>query len=76
MLAKMTSRNRITLPKAVVEDFPGTRYFDIRSAEGRIVLTPVRIGRAGVVREKLASLGIQEEDVAAGVAWARKSAHK
>lgn len=76
MLAKMTSKNRITLPKAVVEDFPGTRYFEIRSADGRIVLTPVRNGSADAVREKLASRGIRERNVAAAVTWARKFARK
>ena len=72
MLAKITSKNQITLPKAVVDEFPGARYFEVHSNEGRIVLTPVRINRAEAVREKLASLGISEADVAASVQWARK----
>lgn len=76
MLAKITSKNQITLPKAVVEEFPGARYFEVESAEGRIVLTPVRIGRADAVREKLAALGIREPDVSAAVAWARKRTRK
>ena len=76
MLAKITSKNQITLPKAVVEEFPGARYFEVAAAEGRIVLTPVSIGRADAVREKLASLGIREEDVSAAVTWARKRARK
>jgi hypothetical protein len=76
MLAKITSKNQITLPKAVVEEFPGARYFEVAAAEGRIVLTPVNIGRADAVREKLASLGIREEDVSAAVTWARKRARK
>jgi hypothetical protein len=76
MLAKITSKNQITLPKAVVEEFPGARYFEVAAAEGRIVLTPVSIGRADAVREKLASLGIREQDVSAAVTWARKRARK
>lgn len=76
MLAKITSKNQITLPKAVVQDFPGARYFEVESAAGRIVLTPVRIARADAVREKLAALGIREQDVPAAVKWARKPARK
>lgn len=73
MLAKLTSKNQITLPKAVAQAFPGAEYFEVQAEGGRIVLTPVRIGRADAVRDKLAALGIVEEDVAAAVAWARKT---
>ncbi len=71
MLAKITSKNRITLPKVAVQDYPGVRYFEVQSKGGRIVLTPVRISRAGAVREKFAALGISEADVRAAVKWAR-----
>ena len=64
MLAKLTSKNQITLPKSVVGEVPQAQYFEVEAQGGRIVLTPVRIGRAGAVREKLASLGIRESDVA------------
>ena len=43
MLAKLTSKNRLTLPKTVISDFPDTRYFDVTQEDGRIVLTPVRM---------------------------------
>jgi hypothetical protein len=72
MLAKLTSKNQITLPKAVVGEVPQAEYFEVAVEDGRIVLTPVRIGRAGAVREKLASLGIAEADVAAAIKWARR----
>jgi len=73
MLAKLTSKNQITLPKAVAQAFPGAEYFEVQNEGGRIVLTPVRIGRADAVRDKLAELGIVEADVAPAVSWARKS---
>jgi hypothetical protein len=73
MLAKLTSKNQLTLPKAVVSDFPGTEYFEVTEENGRIVLTPVRLTRADAVRAKLADLGITEDDVAEAVAWARKA---
>jgi len=72
MLAKLTSKNQITLPKAVAQAFPGAEYFQVQTEDGRIVLTPVHIGRADAVRDKLAALGIVEKDVAAAVAGARK----
>jgi virulence-associated protein VagC len=72
MLAKKTSKNQITLPKKIAEQFPGVDHFDVRKEGDRIVLEPLRRERAWEVRERLAALGISEEDVAAAVAWARK----
>ena len=71
MLAKLTSKNQLTLPKAVISDYQGTQYFDVASENGRIVLTPVRVNRADAVRAKLAEIGVTEADVADAVAWAR-----
>ncbi|MCY4550049.1 MAG: AbrB/MazE/SpoVT family DNA-binding domain-containing protein [Defluviicoccus sp.] len=76
MLAKLTSKNQLTLPKAVLAFCPGTEYFEVSHDGGRIVLTPVRLNRADAVRSKLAELGIGEEDVAEAVAWARDGDRK
>ena len=73
MLAKLTSRNQLTLPQAVASAFQGTEYFDVTNENGRIVLTPVHLNRAAAVRKKLADLGLSEADVAEAVAWARQS---
>jgi len=72
MLAKKTSKNQITLPKAVADLFPDAPYFDISAEEGRIVLVPVRPDRANMVRSELADLGVEEPDVADAIAWARR----
>ena len=72
MLAKLTSKNRLTLPKAVISDFPDTRYFDVTQEDGRIVLTPVLIGRADAVRRKMVEMDLSEAAVAAAVTWARR----
>jgi hypothetical protein len=72
MLAKKTSKNQITLPKAVVSRFPGVDYFEVSEEDGRIVLQPVRPSRADEVRTKLAQLGIVPDDVKRAVKWARK----
>ena len=71
MLAKLTSKNQLTLPKAVTRAIEATDYFDVTAENGRIVLTPVRVNRADGVRAKLAELGLSEADVKDAVAWAR-----
>ena len=74
MLAKLTAKNQLTLPKAAVAAVPAAEYFDVTADNGRIVLTPVRIGRADAVRAKLAELDLTEADVADAVTWARGKA--
>ena len=74
MLAKLTSKNRLTLPREVLSSFPGTQYFDVSTEDGRIVLTPMRVNRANLVRARMAKLDLSESDVADAVAWARRKA--
>lgn len=72
MLAKLTSKNQITLPKAIVQQIENTQYFDVQVENGRIMLTPMRVQPTDLVRTKLAALGISENDVEDAVAWARQ----
>jgi bifunctional DNA-binding transcriptional regulator/antitoxin component of YhaV-PrlF toxin-antitoxin module len=72
LLAKMTSKNQITLPKSVTAEVGKCEYFDVEVRGGEIVLTPVRVHRANSVRAKLAQLGINENDIQDAVTWARK----
>ncbi len=72
MLAKLTSKNQLTLPKAVTAAVEATNYFDVAVEKGQIILTPVRVNRANGVRAKLAELGLTEDDISNAVAWARK----
>jgi hypothetical protein len=72
MLAKVTAKNQITLPKAIVSQFPGVEYFEVRAEGQKIVLEPVRHARTTEVWERLEELGITESDVADAVKWARK----
>ncbi len=73
MLAKITSKNQLTLPKSVTEAVGPAEYFEVEARNGQIVLTPVRIQRGDAVRAKLAELGLDERDVADAVGWARKA---
>ena len=73
MLAKMTVKNQLTLPKAVATHFSGVEYFDVSTDGTSIVLKPLQRSRADEVRQRLEELGIEEPDVAAAVSWARES---
>jgi hypothetical protein len=73
MLAKKTVKNQITLPKAVITRFKGVEYFDVTTDGTAIVLRPLQLSRADEVRNQLAELGIEEQDVAAALSWARKT---
>ena len=74
MLAKMTSKNQLTLPRSVTEQVGASDYFDVEVRDGQIVLTPVRVQRGDAVRAKLAALGLSSADVQDAVAWARQEA--
>ena len=72
MLAKLTAKNQLTLPKAATQAVGPAEYFEVDARDGRIVLTPVRIQRGDAVRAKLAELRLTEADVNAAVNWARR----
>ena len=76
MLAKMTSKNQLTLPKAITNAVGAAQYFDVKAKDGQIVLTPVRIQQADAVRAKLAELNLTEADVEDAVNWARRPGEK
>jgi hypothetical protein len=76
MLAKLTSKNQITLPRDVVKEFKGIEYFDAVVESGRILLEPVRIRPVSAdlsgIRKKMERLGVVGEDVAEAIRWARQ----
>ena len=53
VVAKRTSKNQLTLPKAVVEQAGLADYYDVTCDQGRIVLTPLHPGGAAAVRARL-----------------------
>lgn len=73
MLAKLTAKNQLTLPKNVTNAVGPTEYFEVEAVNGQIVLTPVRLQRGDAVRAKLAELDLTEQDIADAVAWARRA---
>ena len=72
MLAKITAKNQLTLPKSITNALGPVEYFDVEVRNGQVILTPVRIQRADAVRAKLAELDLSERDIADAVEWARK----
>jgi hypothetical protein len=73
MLAKKTSKNQLTLPKAVASRFPGVDYFEVSTDGKLITLRPFERSRIEEVWEHLEKLGITEQDVSDVVKWARES---
>jgi len=71
MLAKLTSKNQLTLPKSLVASLGKAEYYEVEVENGRIMLTPVRIQQADAVRAKLEALGINAQDVIDAIEWAR-----
>jgi len=72
MLAKLTSKNQLTLPKSITQAIGQSEYFEIKVENGQIILTPVKIQRANAVRAKLAALELTEQDITDAVTWARQ----
>jgi antitoxin component of MazEF toxin-antitoxin module len=72
MLAKLTSKNQLTLPKSITKAIGESEYFEIKVENGQIILTPVKIQRANAVRAKLVALELTEQDITDAVAWARQ----
>jgi hypothetical protein len=71
MLAKLTAKNQLTLPKAATAAVGATEYFDVQTRGGAIVLTPVRIQRGDAVRAKLAELNLTSVDIDDAIGWSR-----
>lgn len=74
MLAKLTSKNQLTLPKRIMANFPGVEYFEVEQTKEGILLTPARLLKLERIRAKIAALGVTEADVRDAVAWARRKA--
>lgn len=73
MLAKLTAKNQLTLPKSIINEIGIVEYFEVKLEKGQIILTPVKIQRADAVRAKLAELNLTQEDITSAVAWARNN---
>lgn len=71
MLAKLTSKNQLTLPKQVLEALGRPSHFTVEVEDGRLVLSPAQPAGAAEVRRKLVELGITDADITDAVNWVR-----
>lgn len=73
MLAKITSKNQITIPKKIIEQIPGTRYFEVEFIDGTVVLKPLKTYSTSLeaIRSKVKSLGLSPDCVRQAIKWAR-----
>jgi len=73
MLAKVTSRNQVTIPKKIMDQLPETEYFDIELKNGVILLKPLRVYDTDLekIRSKMKKLGLKSAAVREAVKWAR-----
>ncbi len=73
MLAKMTSKNQITIPKKIIEQLPDVEYFEVELKDGVVMLKPLRVYDTSLekIRSKVKRLGLQENTVKEAIEWAR-----
>ncbi|MEJ6003226.1 AbrB/MazE/SpoVT family DNA-binding domain-containing protein [Paucibacter soli] len=76
LLAKITSKNQLTLPKSVTEALGPVQYFDVQTKAGQIVLTPVRIQRGDALRAKLAELDLSDKTIERALAQEKPPARR
>ena len=73
MLAKMTSKNQITIPKKIIEQLPDVEYFEVELKDGIVMLRPLRIYDTSLekIRAKIKKLGLNENTVKEAIEWSR-----
>ena len=73
MLAKMTSKNQITIPKKIIDQMPSVKYFEVELKDDKIELKPLRVYETDLekIRSKMKNLGLQPNSVREAVEWAR-----
>jgi len=75
MLAKITSKNQITIPKKIIDQIPGVRYFDVELKGETIMLKPLRAYTTDLeqIRSKMRALRLKENSVAEAIRWVRSN---
>ena len=73
MLAKMTVKNQITIPKKIIEQLPDVKYFEVELRDGVVMLRPLKVYDTGLekIRAKVKKLGLHKNTVKEAIKWAR-----
>ena len=74
MLAKITAKNQITIPKKIIDQLPDVKYFEVELKEGIVVLKPLKVYDTSLeqIRTKIKRLGLKENSIKEAIQWARK----
>ena len=68
MLAKLSIKRQLTLPKQIVEALGTPSHLEVQIDSGCLILTPAQPGSVNAVRRKLQALDLVENDVTDAVA--------
>ena len=73
MLAKLTSKNQITIPKKIMDQLPDIQHFDVTLDEGVVMMKPLLLYDVDLerIRAKMEKLGLEKDTVAEAIKWAR-----
>ena len=73
MLAKLTSKNQITIPKKIMDQIPKARYFEVELKDDAVILRPLRTYSTSLnaIRSKAKDLGLNPDCVREAIKWAR-----
>lgn len=73
MLAKITSKNQITIPKKIIEKIPNVKHFDMEFKDGIIIMKPIKFYDTNLdqIRAKIKKIGLNENSVAEAIKWAK-----
>jgi bifunctional DNA-binding transcriptional regulator/antitoxin component of YhaV-PrlF toxin-antitoxin module len=73
MLAKLTSKNQITIPKKIIDQIPEARYFEVELRDGAVLLRPLRTYSTSLeaIRSKVRNLDLGPLCVKEAIKWAR-----
>jgi bifunctional DNA-binding transcriptional regulator/antitoxin component of YhaV-PrlF toxin-antitoxin module len=75
MLAKITSKNQITIPKKIMDQIPDARYFEVEFKRGVVVLRPLKTYSTSLeaIRSKIQDHGLGPDCVREAIKWARST---
>lgn len=74
MLAKITAKNQITIPKKIMAQLLNVEHFDIEFKDGVVLLKPIKVLDTSLdrIRTKIAELGLKPDSVNEAIKWAGK----
>lgn len=73
MLAKITSKNQVTIPKKIMDQLPGVQYMEMELIDGVIRMKPVKTSEIDLenIRTKMKRLNLNVDSVSEAIKWAR-----